>query len=79
MAGEKEKWGIRAGNTGFFKLEEVEVRPHVEHLLGPGDDVRLKRVQLSQVQGRNAVALAKSAKYNAKPTLPHPAWPVVCQ
>src|SRR5947209_13297412 len=36
----KEKWGILAGNTGFFKMDEVEVP--AENLVGkPGEGFKI--------------------------------------
>src|SRR5581483_9570707 len=49
----KEKWGILAGNTGFFKLDEVEVPE--ENLLGrPGEGFKIAMFALDQ--GRLSVA-----------------------
>src|SRR5215831_9173986 len=49
----KEKWGIRAGNTGFFKMDEVEVP--AENLLGrPGEGFKIAMFALDQ--GRFTVA-----------------------
>jgi glutaryl-CoA dehydrogenase (non-decarboxylating) len=49
----KEKWGILAGNTGFFKLDEVEVP--VENVLGaPGEGFKIAMFALDQ--GRFTVA-----------------------
>ena len=49
----KEKWGILAGNTGFFKLDEVEVPE--ENLLGrPGEGFKIAMFALDQ--GRYTVA-----------------------
>jgi glutaryl-CoA dehydrogenase (non-decarboxylating) len=49
----KEKWGIRAGNTGFFTMEEVEVPP--ENVLGrPGEGFKIAMFALDQ--GRYTVA-----------------------
>jgi glutaryl-CoA dehydrogenase (non-decarboxylating) len=49
----KEKWGIRAGNTGFFKLDEVEVPE--ENLVGlPGEGFKIAMFALDQ--GRYTVA-----------------------
>jgi glutaryl-CoA dehydrogenase (non-decarboxylating) len=49
----KEKWGILAGNTGFFKMEEVEVP--AENLLGtPGEGFKIAMFALDQ--GRYTVA-----------------------
>jgi glutaryl-CoA dehydrogenase (non-decarboxylating) len=49
----KEKWGILAGNTGFFKMEEVEV-PH-ENLVGrEGEGFKIAMFALDQ--GRYTVA-----------------------
>ena len=49
----KEKWGILAGNTGFFKMEEVEVP--VENLVGrEGEGFKIAMFALDQ--GRYTVA-----------------------
>jgi glutaryl-CoA dehydrogenase (non-decarboxylating) len=49
----KEKWGILAGNTGFFKMDEVEV-PH-ENLVGrEGEGFKIAMFALDQ--GRYTVA-----------------------
>ena len=49
----KEKWGILAGNTGFFKMEDVEVP--AENLVGkPGEGVKIAMFALDQ--GRYTVA-----------------------
>ena len=49
----KEKWGILAGNTGFFKMEEVEVPS--ENVLGqPGEGFKIAMFALDQ--GRYTVA-----------------------
>jgi len=49
----KEKWGILAGNTGFFKMEDVEVP--AENLLGrPGEGFKIAMFALDQ--GRFTVA-----------------------
>jgi glutaryl-CoA dehydrogenase (non-decarboxylating) len=49
----KEKWGIRAGNTGFFTLDEVEVPE--ENLVGrPGEGFKIAMFALDQ--GRYSVA-----------------------
>jgi glutaryl-CoA dehydrogenase (non-decarboxylating) len=49
----KEKWGILAGNTGFFKLDEVEVP--AENVLGaPGEGFKIAMFALDQ--GRFTVA-----------------------
>jgi len=49
----KEKWGILAGNTGFFKMEEVEVPE--ENILGkPGEGFKIAMFGLDQ--GRFTVA-----------------------
>jgi glutaryl-CoA dehydrogenase (non-decarboxylating) len=49
----KEKWGILAGNTGSFKMEEVEVPE--ENLLGrPGEGFKIAMFALDQ--GRYTVA-----------------------
>ncbi len=49
----KEKWGILAGNTGFFKLDEVPVPE--ENLLGrPGEGFKIAMSALDQ--GRFTVA-----------------------
>ena len=49
----KEKWGILAGNTGFFKLDEVEVPE--ENVVGrPGEGFKIAMFALDQ--GRYTVA-----------------------
>src|SRR5690606_39808112 len=49
----KEKWGILAGNTGFFKMEEVEVP--AENLVGrEGEGFKIAMFALDQ--GRYTVA-----------------------
>jgi glutaryl-CoA dehydrogenase (non-decarboxylating) len=49
----KEKWGILAGNTGFFKMEEMEVPP--ENLVGrEGEGFKIAMFALDQ--GRYTVA-----------------------
>jgi glutaryl-CoA dehydrogenase (non-decarboxylating) len=49
----KEKWGILAGNTGFFKMEDVEVPE--ENILGkPGEGFKIAMFALDQ--GRFTVA-----------------------
>jgi glutaryl-CoA dehydrogenase (non-decarboxylating) len=49
----KEKWGILAGNTGYFKMDDVEV-PH-ENLIGrPGEGFKIAMFALDQ--GRYTVA-----------------------
>jgi glutaryl-CoA dehydrogenase (non-decarboxylating) len=49
----KEKWGILAGNTGFFKMEDVEVPE--ENLVGrPGEGFKIAMFALDQ--GRYTVA-----------------------
>src|SRR5678810_1280421 len=49
----KEKWGILAGNTGFFKMDEVEVPE--ENLIGrPGEGFKIAMFALDQ--GRYTVA-----------------------
>lgn len=49
----KEKWGILAGNTGFFKMEEVEVPD--ENVVGrPGEGFKIAMFALDQ--GRYTVA-----------------------
>jgi glutaryl-CoA dehydrogenase (non-decarboxylating) len=49
----KHKWGILAGNTGFFKLDEVEVPE--ENVLGrPGEGFKIAMFALDQ--GRYTVA-----------------------
>ncbi len=49
----KEKWGILAGNTGFFKLDEVEVPD--ENVVGrPGEGFKIAMFALDQ--GRYTVA-----------------------
>jgi glutaryl-CoA dehydrogenase (non-decarboxylating) len=49
----KEKWGILAGNTGFFTMEEVEVP--AENLVGqPGEGFKIAMFALDQ--GRYTVA-----------------------
>ncbi len=49
----KEKWGILAGNTGFFKMDEVEVPD--ENVVGrPGEGFKIAMFALDQ--GRYTVA-----------------------
>jgi glutaryl-CoA dehydrogenase (non-decarboxylating) len=49
----KEKWGIRAGNTGYFKMEEVEVPQ--DNIVGrPGEGFKIAMFALDQ--GRYTVA-----------------------
>ena len=49
----KEKWGILAGNTGFFKMEDVEVPE--QNLVGrPGEGFKIAMFALDQ--GRYTVA-----------------------
>src|SRR3982751_2130466 len=49
----KEKWGILAGNTGFFKMDDVEVPE--ENLVGrPGEGFKIAMFALDQ--GRYTVA-----------------------
>ncbi len=49
----KEKWGLRAGNTGFFKMDDVEVP--AENLLGrEGEGFKIAMFALDQ--GRYTVA-----------------------
>src|SRR5437667_2596461 len=48
----KEKWGILAGNTGFFKMEDVEVP--AENMVGkPGEGFKVAMFALDQ--GRNTL------------------------
>src|SRR6476620_3819273 len=49
----KEKWGILAGNTGFFKMDEVEV-PDANLLGRPGEGFKIAMFALDQ--GRFTVA-----------------------
>ena len=49
----KEKWGILAGNTGFFKMEEVEV-PETNLVGKPGEGFKIAMFALDQ--GRYTVA-----------------------
>ena len=49
----KEKWGILAGNTGFFKMDEVEV-PEANLLGQPGEGFKIAMFALDQ--GRYTVA-----------------------
>src|SRR5438477_3661591 len=49
----KEKWGILAGNTGYFKMEEVEVP--AENVLGRADE-GFKIAMFALDQGRFTVA-----------------------
>jgi glutaryl-CoA dehydrogenase (non-decarboxylating) len=49
----KEKWGILAGNTGYFKMDDVEVPE--DHVLGePGEGFKIAMFALDQ--GRYTVA-----------------------
>ncbi len=49
----KEKWGILAGNTGFFKMDDVEV-PDANVLGKPGEGFKIAMFALDQ--GRYTVA-----------------------
>ncbi len=49
----KEKWGILAGNTGYFKMDEVEV-PEANVLGRPGEGFKVAMFALDQ--GRYTVA-----------------------
>ena len=49
----KEKWGILAGNTGFFKMDEVEV-PEANLIGRPGEGFKIAMFALDQ--GRYTVA-----------------------
>jgi glutaryl-CoA dehydrogenase (non-decarboxylating) len=49
----KEKWGILAGNTGFFKMDEVEV-PEANLVGRPGEGFKIAMFALDQ--GRYTVA-----------------------
>ncbi len=49
----KEKWGILAGNTGFFKMDEVEV-PEANVVGKPGEGFKIAMFALDQ--GRYTVA-----------------------
>src|SRR5580765_2990405 len=49
----KEKWGILAGNTGFFKMDEVEV-PEQNVVGRPGEGFKIAMFALDQ--GRYTVA-----------------------
>ena len=49
----KEKWGILAGNTGFFKMDEVEV-PEANLVGKPGEGFKIAMFALDQ--GRYTVA-----------------------
>jgi glutaryl-CoA dehydrogenase (non-decarboxylating) len=49
----KEKWGILAGNTGFFKMDDVEV-PDANVLGRPGEGFKIAMFALDQ--GRYTVA-----------------------
>jgi glutaryl-CoA dehydrogenase (non-decarboxylating) len=49
----KEKWGILAGNTGYFKMEDVEV-PETNVLGRPGEGFKIAMFALDQ--GRYTVA-----------------------
>lgn len=49
----KEKWGILAGNTGYFKMDEVEV-PDANVLGRPGEGFKIAMFALDQ--GRYTVA-----------------------
>jgi glutaryl-CoA dehydrogenase (non-decarboxylating) len=49
----KEKWGILAGNTGFFKMDEVEV-PEANLVGQPGEGFKIAMFALDQ--GRYTVA-----------------------
>lgn len=57
-----EKWGIRAGNTGFFKMDEVEVPE--ENVVGrPGEGFKIAMFALDQ--GRYTVAAGASGLIRA--------------
>src|SRR5437879_5963519 len=59
----KEKWGILAGNTGFFKLDDVEVPE--ENLLGkPGEGFKIAMFALDQ--GRFTVAAGATGLIRAR-------------
>src|SRR5204863_3551934 len=49
----KEKWGILAGNTGFFKMDDVEV-PEANLVGRPGEGFKIAMFALDQ--GRYTVA-----------------------
>jgi glutaryl-CoA dehydrogenase (non-decarboxylating) len=49
----KEKWGILAGNTGFFKMDDVEV-PQANVVGNPGEGFKIAMFALDQ--GRYTVA-----------------------
>ena len=49
----KEKWGILAGNTGFFKMDDVEV-PEANVVGRPGEGFKIAMFALDQ--GRYTVA-----------------------
>jgi glutaryl-CoA dehydrogenase (non-decarboxylating) len=49
----KEKWGILAGNTGFFKMDEIEV-PEANLVGRPGEGFKIAMFALDQ--GRYTVA-----------------------
>ena len=49
----KEKWGIRAGNTGFFRMDEVDV-PETNLVGLPGEGFKIAMFALDQ--GRYTVA-----------------------
>ena len=49
----KEKWGILAGNTGYFKMDDVEV-PEANMVGGPGEGFKIAMFALDQ--GRYTVA-----------------------
>src|SRR5919106_756700 len=58
----KEKWGILAGNTGFFKMDDVEVPE--QNLVGrPGEGFKIAMFALDQ--GRYTVAAGATGRVRA--------------
>jgi glutaryl-CoA dehydrogenase (non-decarboxylating) len=58
----KEKWGILAGNTGFFKMDDVEVP--AENLVGrEGEGFKIAMFALDQ--GRYTVAAGATSAHSA--------------
>ena len=47
----KEKWGILAGNTGYFKMEDVEV-PEANLVGRPGEGFKIAMFALDQAATR---------------------------
>ena len=60
----KEKWGILAGNTGWFKMDDVEVPE--ENLLGPAR----RRLQDRDVRARSGALHGGGRRHRADPRVP---------